>query len=455
MIFSLLLCLLGLCVSACTTPYFIQFSRKGFGLESDTERKGAHGLTPRLGGLPIMVALTSCLALIFWISRGQAREWTAILAGGTLMFGLGTWDDLRRIPARWKIGGQVLIAALVYLLGLGIAHISYANAHWNVRLGPTASFLTTIFWLITIPNVIDLIDGFEGLASGLAMFMSVTLGIVATLSNQMAEAWFAFSLAGGLMGFLFFNLPPSRMLLGDGGAYLVGFCIAGLSLKTSNKGAVASVLLVTVVVLGIPILDATFTILRRIARGFPMFQSDEDHIHHRLRDLGFSTGRILIAMYGICVLLSLVGLSIFWSQGRTIPIAVGMLFLLAVFAARYLHYVRSWTDLRSQLGRVLSRRQTVRYALLQAQLLEMEIQRCDDADEFWLLFQNALRRVGLVARGPGEKTREAAIIIPFGGSGSLTMVAPVNARTWVRIVECFQPAYEKALAKWDEPLEES
>ena len=288
-----------------------------------------------------------------------------------------------------------------------------------------------------------------GWRAALGLFMATTLGIVAIFSQQLPEAWFAFTMAGGLLGFLVFNFPPARIFLGDGGAYLIGFCIAALSLKSSNKGAVASVLLVTIVALGVPILDTTFALMRRAFRGFPLFHSDDEHIHHRLEDLGFSKKRILLAMYGICVVLSLMALSIFWSQGRTIPIAIGVIFLLAIFAARYLQYIRSWSDMTRQFGRVISRRQTVRYALLQAQLLDMEIDRCKDAEEFWPIFHQTLYRIGFVEAptGPGY----IDIQVKHDGSTPWTLKAPSTEGTpveWKRIAECFRPVYVKAMCKW-------
>ncbi len=370
MIRSALLCLLGFLISFLSTPWVIRLcKRQGLGMDlPDESRKRHREATPRLGGLPILIALVAGLSIIFLMRPVRRFEWAPILLGSLLMFSLGLGDDLRRLPARWKFLGQIAIAGLVRWMGLSIDRVSYANGSWAVELGAFWSCAVTIFWLISVPNIINLIDGFDGLAGGLGLFMSATLGIVAIFSQQLPEAWFAFTMAGGLLGFLVFNFPPARIFLGDGGAYLIGFCIAALSLKSSNKGAVASVLLITIVALGVPILDTTFALMRRAFRGFPLFHSDDEHIHHRLEDLGFSKRRILLAMYGICVVLSLMALSIFWSQGRTIPIAIGLIFLLAIFAARYLQYIRGWGDVSRQFGRIISRRQTVRYALLQARV---------------------------------------------------------------------------------------
>src|SRR5258708_1891614 len=262
------------------------------------------------------------------------------------------------------------------------------------------------FWLIAVPNIVNLIDGFDGLAGGLGLCMSVTLGIVGLHNDQLPMAWYAFTMAGALLGFLVFNFPPAKIYLGDGGAYLVGFTIAALSLTSSNKGSVAKVLFVTLIALGVPILDTTFAMMRRALRGYPIFHADDEHFHHRLEKLGFSKTRILFGLYGICLVLSLFGLSVIWSQGGTLPIGIGVLFLLALLALRYFHFLKSWDDVRRKLSRVVRRRRVVQYALLQAQVLDLEAERCKSAQEFWAIFEHTLRRVGVVGAG-GYDARNA------------------------------------------------
>src|SRR4051812_8580706 len=334
----------GFLISLLTTPWVIRLSANGIGLDRPNEERKQHrGAVPRLGGAPIMLAVSLALLLIFLIDPSQSTKWFPVLLGSLLMYGLGLWDDLRPLGAKFKLLGQVLTACLVYWLGLSIHTVSYPGGGWSVDLGAW-SFPVTIFWLIAVPNIINLIDGFDGLAGGLGIFLATTLGIVAIYNEQLPVAWYAFSMAGALLGFLVFNFPPAKIFLGDGGAYLIGFTIAALSLTSSNKASVAAVLLVTVVALGVPILDTAFAILRRAFRGFPLFHADSDHIHHKLQRFGFSKQRILIGMYGLCLVLSLLGLSIVWSQGRTLPVGIGALFLLAIGALRYFHLLRSWHD---------------------------------------------------------------------------------------------------------------
>lgn len=395
-----------------------------------------------------MLSLLAGMTINWWTDPKPSVDWGPLLVGSVLMYGLGLWDDLKPLGARKKLVGQIIIASIVYFMGLSIDRVSYPGARWSVELGQM-SYFVTVFWLIAVPNIVNLIDGFDGLAGGLGLVMSMTLGMVAIHNEQLEVAGYAFTMAGALLGFLVFNFPPAKIYLGDGGAYLIGFTIAALSLSSSNKASVAAVLLVTIVALGIPILDTTFALLRRALRGYPIFHADDEHFHHRMQNLGLTKERILISFYAIAVIFSLLGLSIIWSQGRSLPIAISAVFVLAVFALRFFHQIGTWQDLRRKADRVFRRRRQVRYALLQAQLLELELDRCTTSEEFWKIFNTALGRVGFTE--PGEAPNETIINVRYNGSTPWTLRAPVtkgNEAEWQRLAECFRPVYVRAKAKW-------
>jgi UDP-GlcNAc:undecaprenyl-phosphate/decaprenyl-phosphate GlcNAc-1-phosphate transferase len=303
-----------------------------------------------------------------------------------------------------------------------------------------------------VPNIINLIDGFDGLATGIGILLACTLGVVALISQQWGIACLAFALAGALAGFLQFNFPPAKIFLGDGGAYFIGYLVATLSLVSENKASIAAALLVTFVALGLPILDTALTILRRAIQGFPVFWGDRGHIHHRLQDLGLSKHRVLLGLYAVCVVFSLLGLSIFWSQGRTLPIAFGVVVLLAILALRTVGAAGTLAELRSKLLYVLSRRKVIRYALLQGRVLELEIDRCATPQEFWRLFAQALRRSGLqVAREGVDRVQIATL--EAAGHASLKVYADAElegAGHIQRLAECFRRPFALAAEKWPE-----
>jgi UDP-GlcNAc:undecaprenyl-phosphate/decaprenyl-phosphate GlcNAc-1-phosphate transferase len=439
---------LGWLVSVFFIPWMFKVSRRGIGLDDPNEtRKLQEVPVSRLGGLPIFISLVAGMTINWWTDPKPTVEWGALVVGSLLMFGLGLWDDLRPLGARKKLIGQIIAASVVYFMGLSIDKVTYPGAKWSVDLGQM-SYFVTVFWLIAVPNLVNLIDGFDGLAGGLGLVMSMTLGLVAIHNEQLEVAGYAFTMAGALLGFLVFNFPPAKIYLGDGGAYLIGFTIAALSLSSSNKASVAAVLLVTIVALGIPILDTSFALLRRALRGYPIFHADDEHFHHRLQKLGLTKERILIAFYTIAVVFSLLGLSIIWSQGRSLPIAASAIFVLAIFALRFFHQIGTWEDLRRKADHVFGRRRQVRYALLQAQLLELELDRCANEEEFWEIFNTALRRVGFT---DGNGIGCVEVSVKYNGTTPWTLHAPTaqgNHSEWQRLAECFRPVYARAKAKW-------
>lgn len=440
----------GFLISVILTPWMIRLAHSGVGMDTPDEgRKRQAAPVPRIGGIPLMFSLVLGVILILWMQPHRSFEWFPILVGTSLIFGLGLWDDIRPLGAKKKFLGQIVIAITVTSMGLSIEKFSLPS-YGTIELGGWSA-LVTVAWLIAIPNIVNLIDGFDGLAGGLGLFMSLTLGIVGYFSEHLGLAWFAFTMAGALMGFLIFNFPPARIYLGDGGAYLIGFSIAVLSLSSSHKGSVAAALLVTVVGLGLPILDTSFALVRRALRGFPLFHADDEHLHHRLEKMGISKRRILFGLYGICVILSLIGLAIFWNKGGTLPIAIGLgiFFLMVLGVVRHFLRVKSWREAHHQMKRLLSRRQAVQYTLLQAKLLNIEVDRCENSQEFWAVFQQTMRRVGFVEEG--ETENQTAIQIRQNGTRPLMLHASLDEGTaaeWQRIAECFRPAYTKALAKW-------
>ncbi|MDG2124256.1 MAG: MraY family glycosyltransferase, partial [Verrucomicrobiales bacterium] len=309
--------------------------------------------------------------------------------------------------------------------------------------------------------LINLIDGMDGLATGLGMFLTLTLAVVGISTyHQFGSAlpldtgFISLVVSGALLGFLLFNFPPAKIFLGDGGAYFIGFFIAATSLTSANKGAIVAPLLVVFIALGIPIIDTTFAILRRGIKGLPLFRADADHIHHRLLQLGFSKSNALFTLYAIAGVLSLIGLSFYWAKGFALPIAGGAIFILALLGARYLGYVESWRDIRRQVRRALRHRREIQYATILGDLTEMDVDRCHSADEFWIVFDRALARLHLY-RSPddlialGEEPSSVSIEIPH--SPAFTLHYPKNhptSKNWRALASSMHPAYVNAVDRW-------
>ena len=433
-----------------TTPIVIHWGTSGYGLDQpDSFRKRHHQAVSRLGGLPLFVVFILAFFCSASLSPATAQNWLAIGVSCSLIFALGLWDDIKPLGAKVKLAGQIVVALIAFSMGLGIDLITWPVGNFSFDLGAW-SLPLTVFWLVAIPNLVNLIDGIDGLASGLGLFLFVTLGFVGWTAGQLEVTWISFAMAGALLGFLCFNFPPARIFLGDGGAYLIGFVIAALSLVSSNKGTIAAALMVTTVALGLPIMDTTFSLLRRAVRGFPLFRADADHIHHRLTLLGLSDRRVVLGMYFISVVLSLIGLSVLWTQGRSLPVAVGLVFIMAVFAVRYLGYIWTWAELTAQIRRALSRRSEVKYILLLAQLSEVEAERCKTWVEFEDIFTRLLLRAGfsLVPDEVTGRTREIVLENRMGSVFKLYALADEqDEHHWRRMADCFRHSHNNAVQR--------
>lgn len=443
-----LLFLSALCISSGGTWLLLR-SKASFGMDSpDGFRKQHTQATLRLGGLPIFTALCGGFVLLGYRLPDFATDWLPVIIGNALIFSVGFLDDLKPLGARIKLLGQVGAALIVYSLGVSIDSLTNPFGEGSLVLGYW-SLPITILWLVAIPNIINLIDGMDGLATGFGMFLCLTLAAIGFYSQKMDVVLVATMMGGGLAGFLIFNFPPAKIFLGDGGAYLIGFFVASTSLMSSNKGSIMASLLVMAVALGIPILDTAFAITRRAIRGVPIFRADAEHIHHRLITLGYSKSQALIALYSICLVLSVAGISILLTKGQALPIAGAFICLLALASARYLGYVRNWSDLRKQFSGALKRRREFEYIRCHGTLLEMEIERCHSPEEFAPLLFNTLKRLGLS-------------IQPFPGASTLT----IKIEDATRIAHLYQfkempnddsahiraesigPALTSALEKW-------
>ncbi|NJK91179.1 MAG: undecaprenyl/decaprenyl-phosphate alpha-N-acetylglucosaminyl 1-phosphate transferase [Blastochloris sp.] len=432
------------------TPFLIRWATEGNLLDQpDYFRKRHDRAVPRIGGLPLYVVFLMGLGALFFLKQDLDDGWLAIAVSSTLIFAVGLWDDFKTLGAKKKLAAQVLAALVAFGMGLKIDQITYPVGHFSMALG-IWSIVLTILWLVTVPNLINLIDGVDGVASGLGLFLFLTLGFVGWSAGQLEVTWICFALAGALLGFLCFNFPPAKIFLGDGGAYLIGFAVAAISLQSANKGAVIAALLVTIVALGLPIMDTTLAILRRAVRGFPLFRADAEHIHHRLGHLGLSKRRVVLAMYLVSAALSFVGLSVLWTQGRTLPIAGAVIFVMGLIGVRYLGYIWSWAELREQFSRAMLRRPEVQYTILQAKVLELEVERCGSWEDFLECLNTTLRRVGFGLREDDLKTAQQEILLKLGERHSLMLWAPVDdtEHHWRRLAECFREPYLKAMEKW-------
>ncbi len=434
-------------VSALATLFIIK-TQHGVGMDvPDTKRKFHERPVSRLGGAALYVAVMMGMLVALQTQGIRWERWMPLILCNTLMFFVGFLDDLHPLGAKTKLVGQIGAGLILFALGTSIDVLSNPFGEGSISLG-WWSLPLTLLWLVAIPNIVNLIDGMDGLATGFGMFICLTLAFVGWNSYQPDVTYASLVMAGALAGFLIFNFPPARIFLGDGGAYFIGFYIASVSLLSSNKGAIIAALLVMMLALGVPILDTLFAILRRAVRGVPIFRADAEHIHHRLILLGYTKGQALIALYAVSVSLSLVGVSVLLTKGLAIPVAGAVLFILAVAAARYLGYVRSFKGIRGQFKEVLERRKRIEHLNAHARVLELEVDRCATPEEFGPLLQASLKRMGLGVT-PSDHTTE--LDIPLGDDSHARLYADDRDRHHLdksARLEAITPCLETAWEKW-------
>ncbi|MBR1907766.1 undecaprenyl/decaprenyl-phosphate alpha-N-acetylglucosaminyl 1-phosphate transferase [bacterium] len=225
---------------------------------------------------------------------------SGILLGGSLMFLLGLIDDIYNLNAKFKLFIQIAIATLVYLLGVKIDIIF--NPFGGVFELGLLSYPITILWIVGISNAINFIDGVDGLAGSVISVNSITLGIIAVsmIPANPISALIAFILAGSTLAFLTYNYNPAKIFMGDGGALFSGFLLATLSIAGVMKTATLAILL-PFVILVVPIMDITFSSLRRIMKGKSPFVADAEHIHHKLLKAGFSQKNTVAILTSVAI----------------------------------------------------------------------------------------------------------------------------------------------------------
>ena len=263
---------------------------------------------------------------------------------------------------------------------------SYYIGLWGLPL--------TVFWVVAITNLINLIDGLDGLAGGVSIFLMVVMAALAATKGSMPLLCLSVGMAGALMGFLFFNFPPAKIFLGDGGAYFLGSLIASMALVNSSKGEVVAAMVVPFFALGLPVLDTALAIVRRGILGLPIYRGDRQHIHHRLLDMGFSQRRTVVLLYMICALLCLVAAFFFVVGSRWWALILGVLFTIALLSVRGLGYVKGWDKLGLQLAGSAEKRRSVQLALLHGKVLVLEAENCRDWNDFLKLTAEKLDKLG-------------------------------------------------------------
>lgn len=256
---------------------------------------------PRFGGMAIFIG--TIVALIIFL--GNDFRVMGMIIGGVCIYILGVVDDLKGMPAKVKLLGQIGCASIVFAFGIRIQFITNHFGDGHSYLVGISSFIITVIWIVGITNTVNLIDGLDGLAAGVAVIASLSIGYTAYIHGMVEVAMAMLAVAGGALGFLPFNFHPAKIFMGDSGSLFLGFMLATFSIMGPVKGATIFATLVPALVLGIPIFDTTFAILRRIINKRPIMEADKGHLHHRMMAVGLGQRRTVFMIYGISAVMGI------------------------------------------------------------------------------------------------------------------------------------------------------
>ncbi|HXT48814.1 MAG TPA: MraY family glycosyltransferase, partial [Gemmatimonadaceae bacterium] len=349
---------------ALITPVIIQGAKRWHLLDAPDDTRHLHEHpVPRLGGVAVFIATMLGIAstLIYAPARHSlAADWhrfvLALLLGGSVLFAAGLVDDLRRIRPIAKLVAQCVAALIVAALGFRIEILGIGATVLNLGW---LSIPVTVLWIVAVTNAFNLIDGLDGLATGIAIVALTTVFAAALGLGNLQVATVALVLIGALIGFARYNFSPARIFLGDSGSLFIGFMLAVLSVHGSIKSATAVLVAIPLFALAVPLLDVSVSILRRWLRGVPIFSPDARHIHHRLLALGLTPGRASIVLCAVAGGFAILGLLLAFAPP---PALIGMaltgglisagIFLYGIRQLDYNEFVEAGTALASGIVRV-------------------------------------------------------------------------------------------------------
>lgn len=294
--------LTSLIVSFIATPYVKKLAEKVGAVDAPNQRKVHTRIMPRMGGLAIYLGYL--VAFFLFVPYASMSEMLGIFIGSTIVMAVGMLDDKYQLSPKWKLLGQLIATAIVVIpfgLKIGVVNLPYSgsidfSSGWLFWL----AIPITMFWIVGVTNAVNLIDGLDGLSAGVSAIAAGTMGVMALLMGDYKVATYCFVLLGAILGFLYFNFHPARLFMGDTGSLFLGFNLAALSIMGFKEALFIS-FIIPIVVLGVPLWDTFFAIVRRIVNKKPISSPDKGHLHHCLLNMGLSHRATVLTIYSISI----------------------------------------------------------------------------------------------------------------------------------------------------------
>lgn len=338
--------MLAAITSMIVAPLMIKFAFKVGAVDVPKDERKIHAKPmPRIGGLSFILGFF--VAIIFsllTVKVDTSVNLVGFFIGSAIVAAVGFLDDIYHIKPWQKLLGQVIAAILVIISGLRICYINIPFITMY-GLNDILSVIITFFWIIGVTNALNLIDGLDGLATGVSAIATLALTIVFALNGSgELPLLITVALLGGLVGFLPYNFNPAKTFMGDTGSNFLGFTLATVSMIGMAKTYTLMAIVVPVVILGLPIFDTLFAIFRRVLHHKSIMEADRGHIHHRLIDAGLSQKQAVLVLYGVTALLGILAVIILESNFWKVLILMAILAILSVIGIRNANDILVYLD---------------------------------------------------------------------------------------------------------------
>ena len=312
--------LLAFITTFVVTPHTMRLAKKVGAIDIPNDRRVNKKPMPRLGGLAVIAGFVVSIIYLFITTSiegklnlfGEENYYLKMIGFflGVLVLGLVCYiDDVKGVPSWVKLTAQIIASIIVVACGVRIENISIPFTEGKIIMGDIFSYILTVCWIVGITNAINLIDGLDGLSSGVTLISCLSLLMVFALNGSPLIAIVLITaLAGALVGFLPFNFSPAKTFIGDTGSNFMGFALAIISILGVAKTYTALVLIAPIIILAMPIFDTLFAIFRRLIKGKSIkavFKPDKGHLHHKLMAKGYTQKQAVLIMYGITAILGM------------------------------------------------------------------------------------------------------------------------------------------------------
>jgi UDP-GlcNAc:undecaprenyl-phosphate GlcNAc-1-phosphate transferase len=392
--YSLLFLGIMSCILALVLTPLVRNLAWRFGLvdQPDQQRKIHVAPTPRLGGVAILASVVCAyiLLLVIRFSSGQII-WAdmpfviRLTPAIGIIFATGLIDDIVTLRPWLKLSAQIVAAVYAWFSGI---HVSTLGGH---SFGDFISFLVTLLWIVLCTNAINLIDGLDGLATGISLFAMLAMAAASLLNKNYPMSLAVVPMVGALLGFLRYNFPPASIFLGDSGSLTLGFLLGCFGALWSEKSTTLLGLTAPLLVLLVPILDVCIAVARRFLSGRPIFSADRGHIHHKLLALGLAPRKVGLVIYSVCAISVAASLILTVSHYSHRGFVIIIVCLAAWLGLQHLGYSEFAVAGRVVAGGVFRSVLSAQFALDQ---FEHELREQTNYEQYWELLCRACPQFG-------------------------------------------------------------